>query len=105
MPTPIAAANAYAKLARLAEQGTGLSKTIGDAPPGPSFETLVKDVVGSVVAAGHKSDAAVGAMAAGKADMIDLVTAVSESETAITTLVSVRDRMIQAYQQILQMPI
>jgi flagellar hook-basal body complex protein FliE len=105
MPTPIAAANAYAKLARLAEQGTGLSKTIGDPPSGPSFETLVKDAVGSVVDAGQKSDAAVGAMAAGKADMIDLVTAVSESETAITTLVSVRDRMIQAYQQILQMPI
>ena len=105
MPTPIAAANAYATLARLAEQGTGLSKHIGDPPSGPSFETLVKDAVGSVVEAGQKSDAAVGSMAAGKADMIDLVTAVSESETAITTLVSVRDRMIQAYQQILQMPI
>jgi len=105
MPTPIAAANAYAKLARLAEQGTGLSKTIGDAPSGPSFETLINNAVGSVVEAGQKSDAAVGALAAGKADMIDLVTAVSESETAITTLVSVRDRMIQAYQQILQMPI
>jgi flagellar hook-basal body complex protein FliE len=105
MPTPIAAANAYAKLARLAEQGSGLSKTIGDTPSGPSFETLIKDAVGAVVEAGHKSDAAVGAMGAGKADMIDLVTAVSESETALTTLVSVRDRMIQAYQQIMQMPI
>jgi flagellar hook-basal body complex protein FliE len=105
MPTPIAAANAYAKLARMAEQGTGLSKIVADAPPGPSFETLVKDAVGAVVQAGQKSDAAVGAMAAGKSDMIDLVTAVSESETAITTLVSVRDRMIQAYQQIMQMPI
>jgi flagellar hook-basal body complex protein FliE len=105
MPTPIAAANAYAKLARLAEQGSGLSKTVGDTPSGPSFETLVKDAVGAVMEAGQKSDAAVGAMGAGKADMIDLVTAVSESETAITTLVSVRDRMIQAYQQIMQMPI
>jgi flagellar hook-basal body complex protein FliE len=105
MPTPIAAANAYAKLARLAEQGSGLSKTIGDTPSGPSFETLIKDAVGSVMEAGQKSDAAVRAMGAGKADMIDLVTAVSESETAITTLVSVRDRMIQAYQQIMQMPI
>jgi flagellar hook-basal body complex protein FliE len=37
--------------------------------------------------------------------MVDLVTAVAESETAITTLVTVRDRMIQAYQTILQMPI
>jgi len=105
MPTPIAAANAYAKLARLAEHGGGLSKTIGDAPAGPSFDTLIKDAMGAVVEAGQKSDAAAGAMAAGKADMIDLVTAVSESETAITTLVSVRDRMIQAYQQIMQMPI
>jgi flagellar hook-basal body complex protein FliE len=105
MPTPIAAANAYAKLARLAEQGSGLSKTVGDTPSGPSFETLVKDAVGAVMEAGQKSDTAVGAMGAGKADMIDLVTAVSESETAITTLVSVRDRMIQAYQQIMQMPI
>jgi flagellar hook-basal body complex protein FliE len=105
MPTPIAAANAYAKLARLAEQGSGLSKTISDAPAGPSFDALIKDAMGAVMEAGQKSDAAVGAMAAGKADMIDLVTAVSESETAITTLVSVRDRMIQAYQQIMQMPI
>jgi len=105
MPTPVAAANAYAQLARMADQGNSLSKTIGDAASGPSFETLIKDAVGSVMEAGKKSEAAVGAMAAGKADMIDLVTAVSESETAITTLVSVRDRMIQAYQQILQMPI
>ena len=44
-------------------------------------------------------------MANGKTNMVDLVTAVAESETAITTLVSVRDRVIQAYQQILQMPI
>jgi flagellar hook-basal body complex protein FliE len=106
MPTPIAAANAYAKLARLAEPGAGLSKTIGETPAtGPNFDALVKDVLGAVVEAGEKSDAQVHALAAGKADMIDLVTAVSESETAITTLVSVRDRMIQAYQQILQMPI
>jgi len=44
-------------------------------------------------------------MAAGKTDMVNLVTAVAESETAITTLVSVRDRMIQAYEDILKMPI
>jgi flagellar hook-basal body complex protein FliE len=105
MPTPIAAANAYAQLARLAEPGSSLSKTIGDAPAGPSFETLIKNAAGAVMDAGQKSDAAVGDMAAGKGDMIDLVTAVSESETAITTLVSVRDRMIQAYQQIMQMSI
>jgi len=105
MPTPIAAANAYAKLASLADPGAGLTKTTGDTPSGQSFGSMVKEALGAVVAAGHKSDAQAGALAAGKADMIALVTAGSESETAMTTLVSVRDRVIQAYQQIMQMPI
>jgi flagellar hook-basal body complex protein FliE len=105
MPTPVAAANAYAQLARLTDPGAGLAKALGEAPAGPNFETLVKEALTSVVDAGHKSDAQAQAAASGKASMVDLVTAVAESETAITTLVSVRDRMIQAYQTILQMPI
>ena len=105
MPTPVAAANAYAQLARLTDPGAGLSKTLGDASAGPSFDALVKEALASVVDAGRKSDTQAQAAASGKASMVDLVTAVAESETAITTLVSVRDRMIQAYQTILQMPI
>ncbi len=105
MSTPIAAANAYAKLAKLTEPGAGLTKTIGDGPAGPSFDALVKEALGAVVEAGQKADGQARSMAAGKTDMIDLVTAVAESETAISSLVSVRDRVIQAYQQIMQMPI
>jgi flagellar hook-basal body complex protein FliE len=105
MPTPVAAASAYAKLARLTDPGAGLSKGIGNAAGGPSFDALVKEALGAAVDAGRKSDAQTQAVASGKANMVDLVTAVAESETAITTLVSVRDRMIQAYQTILQMPI
>ncbi len=41
----------------------------------------------------------------GKANMIDVVTAVAESETAIQALVSVRDKVIAAYEDILKMPI
>jgi flagellar hook-basal body complex protein FliE len=105
MPTPVAAASAYAKLARLTDPGAGLSKAVGDAAAGPSFDALVKEAFGAAVEAGRKSDVQTQAAASGKANMVDLVTAVAESETAITTLVSVRDRVIQAYQQILQMPI
>jgi flagellar hook-basal body complex protein FliE len=43
--------------------------------------------------------------AAGKANMIDVVTAVAESEVAIDTLVSVRDKVISAYEEIMKMPI
>ena len=105
MPSPVAAANAYAQLARLTDPGAGLTKTLGDASAGPSFDALVKEALGSAVEAGRKSDAQAQAAASGKANMVDLVTAVAESETAIATLVSVRDRVIQAYQAILQMPI
>jgi flagellar hook-basal body complex protein FliE len=34
-----------------------------------------------------------------------VVTAVADTEAAIETLVSVRDKVIQAYQAIMQMPI
>ncbi|HXW27507.1 MAG TPA: flagellar hook-basal body complex protein FliE [Xanthobacteraceae bacterium] len=105
MPTPVAAANAYAQLARLSDPGAGLAKTVGDATAGPSFDALVKEALGGTLEAGRKADTQTVAAASGKANMVDLVTAVAESETAIATLVSVRDRVIQAYQTILQMPI
>jgi flagellar hook-basal body complex protein FliE len=41
----------------------------------------------------------------GKANMIDVATAVAESETAIQTMVAVRDKVIAAYEEILRMPI
>ena len=44
-------------------------------------------------------------MAAGKANMVDVVTAVAETEVAIQTLVSVRDKVIPAYEEIMKMPI
>ena len=54
---------------------------------------------------GRKSDVQANAVAMGKANMIDVVTAVAESETAVQALVSVRDKVIAAYEEILKMPI
>ena len=44
-------------------------------------------------------------MAAGKANIVDVVTAVAETEVAIDTLVSVRDKVVSAYEEIMRMPI
>ena len=44
-------------------------------------------------------------MAAGKANIVDVVTAVAETEVAVEALVSVRDRVISAYEEIMRMPI
>ena len=77
----------------------------GQAAGGPSFSALLKDAVGSVLDAGKKSDAQTMAMSSGKANVMDVVTAVAETDVAVSTLVSVRDRVIQSYEDIMKMPI
>ena len=62
-------------------------------------------VVFQRVEAGKKSDAQTVAMASGKANVMDVVTAVAETDVAVSTLVSVRDRVIQSYEDIMKMPI
>ena len=42
---------------------------------------------------------------AGKADLADVVTAVSNAELTLQTVVAVRDRVVAAYLDILKMPI
>jgi flagellar hook-basal body complex protein FliE len=55
--------------------------------------------------AGKKSDAQTVAMASGKANVMDVVTAVAETDVAVSTLVSVRDKVIQSYEDIMKMTI
>jgi flagellar hook-basal body complex protein FliE len=103
MATPTVAANAYAAHSRMME--TGGAEKGGQSTGGPSFSALLKDAVGSVLDAGKKSDAQSMAMTSGKANVMDVVTAVAETDVAVSTLVSVRDRVIQSYEDIMKMPI
>jgi flagellar hook-basal body complex protein FliE len=103
--TPAAAANAYAALGRLGGDPTAPAPAGDGALGGPSFSSILKDVVHAVSTAGAKADTQTQSVAMGKANMVDVVTAVAESETAIATLVSVRDKVIAAYEDILKMPI
>jgi flagellar hook-basal body complex protein FliE len=103
MASPTVAANAYAALARMVETGGGAAKA-SDAG-GMSFGAVLKDAIGSVLDTGRKSDAQSVAMASGKANVMDVVTAVAETDVAVSTLVSVRDKVIQSYEDIMKMAI
>ena len=108
MTIPSLAAGAYANVARLADPSAGLGKAVGAAGAagdGSSFGAMLKDALNSVAEAGHKSDAQARAMVSGKSDMVDVVTAVSETEVAVETMVAVRNKVIEAYQSIMSMPI
>jgi flagellar hook-basal body complex protein FliE len=103
MSTPVAAANAYASLARLVPA----SATPGETPSGEGggFGALLQGALDKFVAQGHEVDAKSVQLAAGKADLVDVVTAVAESEVAVGTLVAVRDKVLAAYEEIMHMPI
>ena len=107
MPTPTAAAaNAYAALSRMGTDTANIAGGLGaPASSGPNFSAVLKTVIDSVSEAAQKSDAQAQTVATGKANMVDVVTAVAETETAVQTLVSVRDKVIAAYEDILKMQI
>jgi flagellar hook-basal body complex protein FliE len=106
MASPTFAAGAYAAAQRLASNDFGrtpLQKP--DTGEGSSFAEMVKTAVGGVAASGQKADAQSFAAATGNADLVQVVTAVAESEAAMQTLVAVRDKVISAYEDIMRMAI
>lgn len=107
MATPTVAANAYSSLSRILESAVsqGADSHTGVKETGLSFGSVLKEAIGSVQEAGRKSDAQSIAMASGKSNVMDVVTAVAETDVAVSTLVSVRDRVIQSYEEIMRMPI
>jgi len=95
------AANAYTSTAL-----NGVSKATGigsatDGSDGAAFGDLVKQGLQNAVDAQHKSEAVSGKALAGKADMTDVLQAVTSAEMALNTVLAVRDKVVQAYNSIM----
>jgi flagellar hook-basal body complex protein FliE len=107
MASPISAANAYAAIQKMGAGSMTQAKAasaIGGGGGG-DFASLVKQFVGNTADSARNMEAKMTQATAGKADLVDVVTAVAESEAALETLVAVRDRVITAYEEIMRMPI
>ena len=96
------AAAAYAN--RIAQARTPGLEPRG-AAPAPDFANLVKDAAAATVNSLKESEAASLKATVGKADLGQVVTAVANAEVALQTAMAVRDRVIQAYLDIIKMPI
>lgn len=90
--------------ASLGNPAAGAARSVQDVG-GQNFGSLLKDAMGQVNQAARVGDAQSHAMVAGKANVVDVVTAVAESEVAVDALVAVRDRVVAAYEEIMRMPI
>lgn len=98
---PLSAARAYQQAARQV-QGAGAGTEGGDSV---DFAGLVKQAVHEAAQTSQAAEQSALSVAAGKGDIVDVVTAIAAAETQLETVIAVRDQVIQAYQEILRMPI
>jgi flagellar hook-basal body complex protein FliE len=97
--SPSSAASAYGRVSGGADAATGATSGVG------SFGNMLQRAMQGVVDAGHQADAQAVQGIAGHANLTEVVTAVSRAQLALQTTTAVRDRVVQAYQEILRMPI
>jgi flagellar hook-basal body complex protein FliE len=105
MASPLAAASAYAKIAGLAANPALMPGRPSAGDGDSTFASVLKQAINSVNETGHKSDQQVRSMVNGGGNMVDVVTAVADTEVAIDAVVAVRDKVIAAYEDIMKMPI
>lgn len=103
MISTTAALNAYQNQLKLA-QGNGLDDA-SESSKGPSFSQMLENQIQDVVSTQNAAESAKMNAITGKGDVTDLVTAIANAELALNTIVTIRDRAISAYQEILRMPI
>ena len=98
---PMMAAKAYAAI-----QG-GAAPTAGPTAPtaGPGFGEMLQNVMGDMTQQTRAAETQMAQVVQGQGSLIDVVTAVSSAEASLETVMAVRDQVIQAYQEIMRMPI
>lgn len=96
------AAAAYANAADSAQR-PGLEAR--DTHQGGTFGAMVREQLDGAVEAGRAAERVQADAVMGNADLSEVVMAVNNAEVTLQAVVSVRDRMIQAYQEIMRMPI
>ena len=92
-------------LNKAANLGGGPGMEARDATSAGQFAKMLEQFSEQAVEAGKTAEQATAAAVQGKADLTEVVQAVTNAEVTLQTVVAVRDRIISAYQQILRMPI
>jgi flagellar hook-basal body complex protein FliE len=95
--TPSAAAQAYART------GDGTASASADGPN--SFGSAITQALGQAVQTGHTADDQAVKALSGGGNLTDVVSALSHAEMTLQTATAIRDRVVQAYQDIMKMPL
>jgi flagellar hook-basal body complex protein FliE len=105
MITALAAAKAYAATQVTAPAAGAAGAAASTAAGGSNFAQMVESAMNDAVSASRHAEKQMAAQVAGKAELVDVVTAISSAEASLETVMAVRDQVINAYQEIMRMPI
>ena len=98
--------NAYRDVAGTSRTTTGTtSGTAAAAGSGEGFTAELKNVADGWIETLRSGETKSAQAVAGQVDLRDVVMAVNNAEVTLQTVVAVRDKVIQAYQEIMRMPI
>jgi flagellar hook-basal body complex protein FliE len=83
----------------------GAGAGMDPAPASPGFVDSLGRLVVSTERAGSAANSAVAGMIDGTADVHDAMIALQQADIALQFTVQVRNKLVQAYQEIMRMPI
>ncbi|NBE07385.1 flagellar hook-basal body complex protein FliE [Paragemmobacter ruber] len=74
-------------------------------PADPSLSSHAADFAAEFAATLNRNEATARAAMTGEASIHQLVEALTSTQSAVETVAAVRDRVVEAYQEILRMPV
>ena len=104
MSIPAAAAAAYRAAAQMSTPGAAGGVSPANVPGGNFSDFLsgaIKESIGTI----RQGEQAATQQVQGKANLVDVVQSVNAAEITLDTVVAVRDKVVAAYQSIMNMPI
>ena len=99
----LAAVRAYAEAAQRSIREHQDTAAAGGG--GAEFGSLVTQAIQDTQTQIASAEAMTQQAALGKAELVDVATAVAAAEISLETVVTLRDQVVQAYQEILRMPV
>ena len=104
--SPAIAASAYQAVAKIGTDAAASSAATSGAAAGvPNFSDFLSHAVNDAVGTMKQGEQMATQQATGKADIVNVVNAVNAAELTLDSVVAIRDKVIAAYQSIMQMPI
>jgi flagellar hook-basal body complex protein FliE len=105
MPDPLSIARIGAEPAQLEAPQLRSAKTLAT-PPTTSFKDMLTEAIGEVQRLQTEADTTVRQLVAGEiTDVTETMVAVEKADVAFQTMMVVRNKMVQAYEEIMRMQV